>query len=319
MPDTMCAPFQFRWTLFNFAILILLAVPRQAMALCLTPVTVSSQLRVRALQRFRGSEEDHPEAFVCGRNDARTPEVLAVPAPRPPAMTSSSFPVQLHKLLSSLDVAKRNFFITISPAFYKILKEQAKHHLVLSLNDTAWVDPRGPRWAIAENSTDFSGIWAPVVTPDFKQALDSFLSSCGQPYLLRKLIVNALPLQREVIRQMQRGRELEIVATNPVGQWNRTLIASGTDKGENHFEPIHHLVLDPDGNEVQIEAWWEKAGTVHRSWLRGNSKVKGGQFETSRYLESQNVLVCESTFHPPDQSKLFSPAQVVWRYSRVDG
>ena len=78
-------------------------------------------------------------------------------------------------------------------------------------------------------------------------------------------------------------------------------------------------IKDPDGDIVQVEAWWEQEGTVHKSWLRDKPSVYGGAFETSRYMESENVLVCESKFHPSSTapaSKKFKYGHVIWKYKR---
>ena len=34
------------------------------------------------------------------------------------------------------------------------------------------------------------------------------------------------------------------------------------------------------------------------SWTRGVRRYGGGAFESRRYLETDDVYVCESTFHP---------------------
>ena len=179
-------------------------------------------------------------------------------------------------------------------------------------------DPNGPRWAISASHTDLSGVWKPVVTTQFKKEYDEYLQNCGEKFVFRKVVVNAIGLQREHIIQKQQGHELEICATNPAGSWNRTLVASGADVGQDIFEPVNASIVDPDGDLVQVEAWWEQGGTVHRSWLRGKPRLYGGAFETVRYLESEDVLICNSTFHPsPDAStSRFKYAHVVWKFHR---
>jgi hypothetical protein len=147
---------------------------------------------------------------------------------------------------------------------------------------------------------------------------------------MRKIIVNGMILHRESIRQLQQGRELEIVAANPVGNWNRTLVASGTDDYSEDYEPQDVRLEDPQsGDLVHVEAWWEEQGTVHKSRLRGSKPhMFGGTFETVRYLETEDdgdVLVCESTFHPhtphPAAEEVsrnnYRDGHVVWRYQRV--
>ena len=129
--------------------------------------------------------------------------------------------------------------------------------------------------------------------------------------MFRKVVVNGIAYQQEVIRQLHDGVHLEIVATNPVGNWNRTLIASG------ELNPFNVTITDPDGDEVKLEAWWEENGTRHKSFLRGKPNVYGGIFETVRFLESDNILVCESSFHPnPCTIPKFKYGHVVWKFQR---
>lgn len=129
--------------------------------------------------------------------------------------------------------------------------------------------------------------------------------------MFRKVVVNGIAYQKEVIRQLHDGVHLEIVATNPVGNWNRTLIAS------DELNPFNVTITDPDGDEVKLEAWWEENGTRHKSFLRGKPNLDGGIFETVRFLESDNVLVCESSFHPnPCTIPKFKYGHVVWKFQR---
>ena len=185
---------------------------------------------------------------------------------------------------------------------------------------------------------NLSGTWKPIVTERFKKEYDTYLSNCRQPYLYRKLLVNGIVFQKEHIRQLNDGRELMIIATNPVGDWNRTLLTSSFDM------PTNVTIIDPDGDTVYIEAYWINNGTKHKSILRGKPNVMGGYFETVRYLEQQqqqqqqhrggssngndnndkereDVLICESKFYPPStslhgKSKKFNYGQVVWRFER---
>ena len=89
-------------------------------------------------------------------------------------------------------------------------------------------------------SVDLSGTWKPIVTSEFKIEYDSYLRNCSQPFMFRKVVVNGIAYQKEVIRQLHDGVHLEIVATNPVGNWNRTLIASG------ELNPFNVTITDPD-------------------------------------------------------------------------
>jgi hypothetical protein len=177
----------------------------------------------------------------------------------------------------------------------------------------------GPRWAVAAPTTDLSGVWKPIVTPAFKKEYDEYMQSCGEGIFLRKAMVSVIGLAREVIDQRNDGRELSITGTTPIGNWKRVLVASGAEKGKNHgnnFEPVYTQFKDPDGDMVQVEAWWENDGSVHKSWLRNKPRVMGGEFESTRYLESENILVCESVFHPSPENPKFQPAKVVWRFQR---
>jgi hypothetical protein len=204
-------------------------------------------------------------------------------------------------------------------------------------NDTAttMTTKSSSRQTQSANHIDLSGIWKPIVTEKFKKEYDAYLTNCSQPYLFRKLLVNGIIFQKEYIRQLNNGHVLEIIATNPAGNWNRTLRTSSFDI------PNNVTIVDPDGDTVYIEAYWINNGTQHKSILRGKPNVEGGYFETVRYLEQQSgssrgsnnnnnnandmreedVLICESKFYPPPStwqgnSKEFNYGQVVWRFMR---
>eukprot|EP00985_Skeletonema_marinoi_P014858 scaffold7562_cov81-Skeletonema_marinoi.AAC.1 len=172
------------------------------------------------------------------------------------------------------------------------------------------------RQATASPNTDLSGTWAPIVTPSFKSEYDDYLKNCSQSFMFRKVIVNGIEYQRETIRQLDNGQSLEIIAENPAGNWNRTLIASDSSN------PLNTTIVDPDKDTVNVEAWWEDDGTKHKSLLRGKPRVKGGVFETVRYLdvEDEDVLVCESKFLPSEfesSSSSFKHGSVLWKFRRV--
>lgn len=172
--------------------------------------------------------------------------------------------------------------------FLNILRRSMQSLLVISpsLYDRIWdtvsrsrgaVDlPSGPRWAIAGGGTDLTGTWLPIVTSSFKEEVNSFLSGCGQPYLLRKVVVNALAFHREVIRQVDQGRILEITSANPIGTWKRTLLASGADDKNSKYEVVYDTIRAPGGGEVRTESWWENHGAIHKSWMNGSSAFDGG-------------------------------------------
>lgn len=193
---------------------------------------------------------------------------------------------------------------------------------------------KGPRWAVAAPTTDLSGTWKPIVSEAFKAEYDDYMLKCGEGVFFRKALLSVLGLTREVIHQRDSGRELSITGVTPIGEWVRVLVASGAEptnsnginannslsnKSNDNYEPIYTQFKDPDGDTVQVEAWWEQNGTVHKSWLRNKPRVMGGEFESTRYLEestNNNVLVCESVFHPPPNNLKFQHVTVVWKFQR---
>jgi hypothetical protein len=177
-------------------------------------------------------------------------------------------------------------------------------------------EPPGPRWAIPARTTDLSGTWRPVITPAFKKEYEKYLENLGQSFAFRTLCLNFVGLTRETITQD--GTLLNIRGTTPIGVWDRTLVSSGSNLTNAEYEPFNVTFLDPDKDLVDVEAWWEDGGTVHKSWLRGKPRVNGGEFESTRYLENNNTLICESLFHPPNGTKAnsFRPAFVKWRFER---
>lgn len=198
------------------------------------------------------------------------------------------------------------------------------------------------RWATASPSTDLSGTWKPIITPKFIAEYDEYLQKCGEGIWFRKVLLSVLSLTKEVIVQRHEGRELSITGSTPIGKWERTLVASGIDPNSNKvlvpsdkkdnddgdYNVIYTEFSDPDGDTVQVEAWWEKGGSIHKSRLRNKPRLLGGEIETSRYLEEQSspdthnsngsvLLVCESVFHPPPGQAKFQKANIVWRFQRV--
>lgn len=182
--------------------------------------------------------------------------------------------------------------------------------------NTTTPSPISSRQATASPSTDLSGTWAPIVTPSFKLQYDDYLKNCSQSFVFRKVIVNGIEFQKETIRQLDNGRNLEINAKNPAGNWNRTLVASDVDN------PLYTEMIDPDKDSVNVECWWEDNGTKHKSVLRGKPRINGGVFETVRYLDEEDgdVLICESSFLPSElegSSSRFKFGHVCWRFQRV--
>jgi hypothetical protein len=195
------------------------------------------------------------------------------------------------------------------------------------------------RWETAANTTNLSGKWKPIITEEFKQQYDDYLINCSQSFLFRKVVAGGIQFTREVIEQKEQGRLLTITATNPAANWNRTLVSSSSsedDPAAAASTTTTITITDPDGDLVQVEAWWQDNGTVHKSWLRGKPRVLGGEFETTRFLRGDDVLVCESKFHPNNNTNSksnnnnsisntiltsgdFRPASVTWTFQRDNG
>ena len=182
------------------------------------------------------------------------------------------------------------------------------------VESTAIETPVGPRWAVARKNVDISGKWFLVESEGFKKQYDEYLTCLGQPAIVRTVALSLIGLTREETIQENEGRTLIINGINPRGIWNRKLVSSGTEPGKPTYEPIRTQIYTADSEKVEAEAWWEENGTVHKSWLRGGRKYGGGDFESSRYLENENVLICKSAFHPGDPNR--EKAQVAWRFQR---
>lgn len=160
----------------------------------------------------------------------------------------------------------------------------------------------------AASTTDLTGTWRLMVTSDFKQQYDKYLKGLGQPMLVRSVAISIIGMTTEETRQDDNGRSLWIKGTNPRGVWERILRSSVDDIERFEIQTI-------DNETVQAEAWWDENGSRHRSWLRGVSKYGGGSFESVRYLESPDVLVCESAFYPDNNKREI--ARVTWRFART--
>jgi hypothetical protein len=168
----------------------------------------------------------------------------------------------------------------------------------------------------ATAAVDLSGTWDLIVTESFKEDYDKYLMMLGQPFLVRSVAVQIVGMTTEETVQKEDGRLLFIRGRNVRGLWERTLIASAPERGvDEEFQPLLTPITTADDEDVMSEAWWEKNGTVHRSWLRGVEKYGGGDFESQRYLEdSGKTLACMSIFHPNDKSR--EKASVTWRFHR---
>lgn len=167
--------------------------------------------------------------------------------------------------------------------------------------------PRAPKGVRARTETssgvDLSGQWNIVVTDEFKDEYEKYLTLLGQPVLVRSVALSIVGLTTEETEQSENGRILAIRGRNVRGTWDRTLTTGDIVD-----------IVTADGEDVKAEAWWED-GRIHRSWLRGVSKYGGGSFESKRYLESDGkILVCESIFHPDDDRR--EKATVTWRFLR---
>jgi hypothetical protein len=179
--------------------------------------------------------------------------------------------------------------------------------------------PKGKRWAVSAPNIDFTGTWSLINTEEFRKEYDEYLTRLGQPLIVRSVALSIIGLTSEQFTQSDDGRELCIRGQNFRGVWERTLIASApeSDKDADSFEPTLVEIVSADSEKVFAEAWWEKEGTVHRSWIRGVTKYGGGDFESIRYLDDNGrVMVCESTFHPTDENQ--PKANVTWRFQRSD-
>lgn len=172
------------------------------------------------------------------------------------------------------------------------------------------------RSASPASGVDLSGTWKPALTPQFLKAYDRYLQNCGEGLWFRRALLAAIGLAHEVYRQDDDHHTLTITSVSPVKSWERDLISSSRGDGNDDAVVISSF-RDPDGDTVHVEAWWE--GPVHVSRLRGKPRVRGGEFESKRYLESPDVLICEATFLPPCTSSShdrFQKDHVVWRFQR---
>ena len=132
----------------------------------------------------------------------------------------------------------------------------------------------------------------------------------------------AIPIGKEVYEQTHNGRDLSITGVTPFTSWKRTLVASGCDLDHDDYDVTTVSFKDPDGDMVNVEAYWTDNGTKHKSFLRGKSRVFDGYFESTRYISPDNndVLLCEATFHPPVEKSnpsKFKQDTVVWKFDRI--
>lgn len=196
---------------------------------------------------------------------------------------------------------------------------------------------------------DLTGRWKPVGSTDFLNELDAFwIASCdakerqqaggGVPKgtdpmcdassWYRRMVLRGVAFQREVIRHVGDGSSLELVATNPLGSWNRTLHSSrisSSDLRKDDGNQIINQLHDPRTNEpISVISFWSSDGKTHTSILwydeAGDDNDDGAhiivedvipRWETRRYLldqsengvvndihqRSSDVLISESILH----------------------
>ena len=182
--------------------------------------------------------------------------------------------------------------------------------------------PKGDRWAVAAPGVDLSGKWELLVSDDFKKKYDKYLERLGQPKIVRTVALSGPVIGQtmEELAQIDQGRSLIIRGKNVRGTWDRTLVASGTTKYSDTFEPLITLIPTVDKELVKAEAWWEKKGKVHVSWMRGVTMYGGGSFCSRRYFEAkelqddETVYVCESFFRFDDPNQ--QDNNLTWRFRR---
>lgn len=131
--------------------------------------------------------------------------------------------------------------------------------------------------------------------------------------MIRSVALSIAQLTTEEMVQSDDGRSLLIRGENARGIWERTL--QTTHNGAEAESSFAHPLYTIDKELVQAESWWEDNGRIHHSWMRGATKYGGGDFESKRYIDEDDVYVCETTFHPtkPNAKK----AKLTWRYERA--
>jgi len=203
--------------------------------------------------------------------------------------------------------------VIVDDASSSLIDKQEKDVQEISL-------PKGERWAVSSPEVNLSGKWKIIASDDFKKDYDIYLKNLGQPSLVRSIAVSIVDMTTEEVTQSDNGRSLSIKGKNLRGVWDRTLLASGSDIDVEHGENDEHTkipLVTADQENVEAESWWEKNGTVHRSWLRGVKKYGGGDFESRRYLaDGGKKLICESVFHPQARDK--ENAVITWLFERVE-
>ena len=222
------------------------------------------------------------------------------------------------------DISEREVDITpvapagpVAVAISDVVVEDSMVEEIVTSSPKLSSKPAGNRWAVASDGVDLSGNWEVIVTDEFKEQYDDYLTKLGQPLLVRTFAMGIISFTTEEIKQSDNGRALLIRGKNLQGSWDRTLVSSGAEPGNSKYTPLHIPIMTADDEQVEAESWWEKKGSVHVSWLRNIAKYGGGAFESRRYLENDgSVYVCESNYFPDDKER--EPCSITWRFKRID-
>lgn len=182
--------------------------------------------------------------------------------------------------------------------------------------------PSGSRWATSCHEMNLTGKWSLITNSDFKANFDLYLQQLGVNRIARAVALSVIHLTKEEIIQSKQGKSVFIRSISPKGKWERTLIASGNEIGQNDYEPIRTSMKALGADHwVENECWWESHGMVHHSWSRG---APAGDNESFRYLENderegQEIYVCESNFYKRGDDGRVSHeicGSITWKYRR---
>lgn len=192
--------------------------------------------------------------------------------------------------------------------------------------------PEGYRWATSHPNINFTGKWVLIVTDEFKQLYKQYLTAMGYNALVRKVASSMIGRTKEETIHFnddditdkdgyEPARKFRIRSINPKGVWDRTYISSG-ESSSKEFTPLVTSIKTANGDAAQQESWWEKNGSVHKSYICNTPQ---GDFESLRYFEegsNQSVLVCDSIVYAVNKSKgniKEKAGEIVWRFKRVEG
>lgn len=300
-----------------------------------------------------------------------------VPLPQPTFQKDHLAKQRLYDILA--DLSSPRFAIRLSPDSSKLLSGL--------LHEPQWKSNRveTPTTSRRRRRADLSGRWRPIVTPRFQNDLEQFLlasckarqqaesqssstrrkqtkdRACTSSWY-RQLLLKAVGLQRETIRQFSdnaAGRDddgdaLELVASHPVGSWNRTLRVNSVNQlmDPRTGEPIHiraywshydHRTNDGDHGKrpTHVSVLWYPNDSLGNDDSDADATTTASpQWTTHRYLlppprnnnnnrddenddrndddEEEAILVCESTVHSPlsTDTASSSTTTVVWKFQR---